>query len=307
MISQREIDAMLEIPELRAFYELRRYPFDEVLRYYDKFFVAPAAKHIDMSQSTLCDCGTGLGWLSFAFLLRGGKAAMLVDADETTITLARKIGVLLGLADRCTFHCCTMQDIPLPDKSVDVFTSVETLEHVGASNIAACVDKINRVTRRLIIITAPNWLFPIDHHTTRLPFVHWLPKPLRGKFSRAALKRNEEFRAKFLHLYDELSDKAHIKLDPHGLDIAEPPKPWTLFAGLKDFRPISKALTFDNVDGWKAAFPVLIPYGGHGLETGPPRSQEIILSTLSTLLGRWSFFLNWNLSAMWLARSTKAP
>lgn len=304
MLSEQQITDLLQIPELKIWYELRRYPFDDVLRYFDKFFVTPASRHLDLSTSTLCDSGCGVGWLSFAFLLRGGKAAVLVDADAAQLGLARKIADVLQLADRCTFHCCRLQDIPLADKSVDLFTSVETLEHVGAGNVAACVDKINRVTRRVVIVTAPNWLFPIDNHTTGRPFVHWLPRRLRDRFNAAAMVEHQEFREKFRKMEGQTGSNADAP--PSGdIEAAEPPKPWTLAAHLTDFRPVSTALTFPSVADWKAAFPVLFPYPGQGRRTHPSRTQSLILSVLSPALGRWSFFLNWNLSALWLARGAE--
>jgi len=302
MLSEQQMDDLLQIPDLKIWHELRQYPLDDVLRYFDKFFVTPASRHLDLSASTLCDSGCGVGWLSFAFLLRGGKAAVLVDADPAQLALAMKIAEVLRLADRCTFHCCRLQDIPLADKSVDLFTSVETLEHVGAGNVAACVDKINRVTRRVVIVTAPNWLFPIDNHTTGRPFVHWLPRRLRERFNVAALAKHHEFRERFRQM--EGSHPASEAGVPPTVDIeaAEPPKPWTLAAHLTDFRPVSTALTFPSVADWKAAFPVLFPYPGQGRRDHPSRAQSLVLSVLSATLGRWSFFLNWNLSALWLVR-----
>lgn len=279
MISEEQIDKILEIPEILEWITLRRFALDQVVEYYDKFFIAPMRNRLDISQAVLCDCAAGLGWLSFAFLLRGGKAAVLVEPDDVKFRIAQEVGDILGVADKCTFLDCYMQDIPLADKSVDVFASIETLEHVGAENINRCLKKINCLTRRLVIVTAPNRLFPIDGHDTRLPFAHWLPKTLRKAYCSAF-------------------GKGDIGLNKY-------PGPWNVLANLSAFRPVSKALVFEDVGAWRRAYPLLIPYPNGGYRARPPRSQDIVLSSLSAVLGRYSFVATWNLSSMWVAKSNE--
>lgn len=275
MPTNEQRNMLLEIPELREMATTK--PLQQVIEHYDKFFITPMRNHIDIGEAVLCDCAAGLGWLSFAFLLGGGKAAVLVEPNGVRMHIARGISDILGVADKCTFFDCYMQDIPLPDNSVDVFASIETLEHVGAGNIDKCIRKINSLTRKLVIVTAPNRLFPIDSHDTRLPFAHWLPKTLRRAYCSAF-------------------GQDDIPLNHY-------PGPWNLLANLKSFRPISKALVFENTDAWRRAYPLLIPYQYGGYRSRPPRSQEIVLSFLSTVLGRYSFVATWNLSSMWIAKS----
>ena len=62
VLSKQQMDALLQIPELRTWYELRRYPLDDVVRYFDKFFVTPASRYIDLNVSTLCDSGCGVDY-----------------------------------------------------------------------------------------------------------------------------------------------------------------------------------------------------------------------------------------------------
>ena len=280
MFTKRQTGALLKIPELKEWTINRGLSLDEVGVYYYKFFVRPITNYVDIKDAVLCDCAAGLGWLSFAFLLCGGKAAVLVEPNEVKYRIAQQIVEIVGVRDKCTFFDSLLQEIALPDKSIDVFASIETLEHVGLANIGECLKKINRLTRRLVIVTAPNRLFPIDSHDTRLPFAHWLPKPLRRTYISAFGKRDT--------------------------DLNEYPVPWTLFKNLKDFRPISKALVFNNVDAWRRAYPLLIPYQRRGYRSRPPRSQDIMLSFLSQLLGRYSFVATWNLSSVWLAKNEPA-
>ena len=67
--------------------------------------------------------------------------------------------------------------LPFPDASFDVCFSNAVIEHVGgADRQRAFVCEAVRVSRR-VFLTTPNRWFPVELHT-RLPFVHWLPRPL---------------------------------------------------------------------------------------------------------------------------------
>jgi len=74
--------------------------------------------------------------------------------------------------------------LPFPDESFDVVHSNAVIEHVGGrERQAAFVDEALRVGRR-VFLTTPNRWFPVEVHT-RLPLVHWLPKPtFRGLLRR---------------------------------------------------------------------------------------------------------------------------
>lgn len=67
--------------------------------------------------------------------------------------------------------------MPFADGAFDLVHSSAVLEHVGsADNQARMVGECLRVARRGVCLTTPNRWFPIEFHT-RLPLVHWLPKP----------------------------------------------------------------------------------------------------------------------------------
>ena len=66
--------------------------------------------------------------------------------------------------------------LPFPDQAFDVVFSNAVIEHVGdVGRQRQFVTEALRVGRR-VFITTPNRWFPIEVHT-RLPLVHWLPKP----------------------------------------------------------------------------------------------------------------------------------
>ena len=76
------------------------------------------------------------------------------------------------------------EPLPFADAQFEIAFSNAVIEHVGsAAAQQAFVRELCRVSRRAYV-TAPNRMFPIEHHT-RIPFVHWLPKP----WFRALLRR----------------------------------------------------------------------------------------------------------------------
>ena len=159
------------------------FDWELTLDYMTRRYIQPLRREFDLETMHFADCAAGFGWLSFAYLRAGGKHATLVEPDALRLDAARAIAARLGLSSRCTFISSTLESAPLESKSIDIFASVETLEHVGQTNIAACVATIVRCARHGIFITTPNALFPVVAHDTRLPFAHWLPKPLRRRYA----------------------------------------------------------------------------------------------------------------------------
>ncbi len=89
-----------------------------------------------------------------------------------------------------TFVTADGRDLPFEDREFDVVHSNAVVEHVGDEREQArFVHELVRVARAGFI-TTPNRLFPFDSHT-RLPFLHWLPRPLMIR-AYAAVGRPEE-------------------------------------------------------------------------------------------------------------------
>ena len=65
--------------------------------------------------------------------------------------------------------------------SSDVVISNATIEHVGSYNEQLkMIENIIKLTKKFFIIVTPNRLHPIEFHT-KIPFFHWLPKPIHRK------------------------------------------------------------------------------------------------------------------------------
>lgn len=74
--------------------------------------------------------------------------------------------------------------LPFQDDEFDIGFSSAVIEHVGTREQQRMfLSELVRVSRRAFL-TTPNRWFPVELHT-RLPFLHWLPRPLHRRALRA--------------------------------------------------------------------------------------------------------------------------
>lgn len=68
--------------------------------------------------------------------------------------------------------------LPFDDQSFDIAVSNAVLEHVGSvDRQRQFIAEIRRVSR-VVLITVPNRMFPVEHHTA-LPILHWWDSTFR--------------------------------------------------------------------------------------------------------------------------------
>ncbi|MDP6564237.1 MAG: class I SAM-dependent methyltransferase [Alphaproteobacteria bacterium] len=276
LIGEEQVRAIQAIPEFSGNTDYNMIDIAKTLDYMNRLYVDTIARHVDLSEARLCDCGAGFGWLSFTYLLRGGAAAVIVEPHEGKLAAARQIAAILDLADRCEFRSDFLQEIDLPDKSIDVFASIETLEHVGKQNIRPAIGNIRRLTKSLVVVTTPNLLSPWVSHDAQVPFSHWLPIPWRDGFIRLFGKRYRGFN--------------HFAA------------PWHLMALHDGFRPVSRVLTFDTYQAWLDHYPFYSPYGEARIKQAPSAAMKAFFGAISLLFGRYSFWVCPNMGSVWLAR-----
>ena len=90
--------------------------------------------------------------------------------------------------------------IPLGDRTVDVLTCTEVIEHTQSDT--ATIAELMRVLKPggTAIITVPNkwWIFETHGANlpllpwNRVPFFSWLPKPIHSKYAKARIYRKSE-------------------------------------------------------------------------------------------------------------------
>ena len=65
--------------------------------------------------------------------------------------------------------------------SSDLVISNATIEHVGGElKQKKMIENIIKLTKKIFIITTPNRFYPIELHT-KIPLLHWFPKPIYRK------------------------------------------------------------------------------------------------------------------------------
>jgi ubiquinone/menaquinone biosynthesis C-methylase UbiE len=250
------------------------------LDYMRRRFVVPLSRHVEIGTASLLDCASGFGWLAFAYLLSGGSHAVLVELDPHRLDAARAIARLLGVERRCSFLGDRLQDIAIASDGIDVFASIETLEHVGRENVRTSLRNMARIARKAVVLTTPNFLFPAVAHDTELPFAHWLPAGLRHRYAaaagRAALDRGNHFLM-----------------------------PWDLAPLAAKFRPVTRYQTFASREEYERFYPHYMPYGPkqpRRWRDAPRSGQRTMQIALARMLGPWSFALAPNLASIWLRR-----
>lgn len=253
----------------------RNLNIDATLDYMHRRFIEPMATHFEIGSCSLADCAAGYGWLSFAYLRAGGLKAVLIEPDKQRLEAARHFAKALGVEGRCQFVCAYLQNVDIG--TVDIFASVETLEHVGRNNVKSCVAAITRLAGHGILITTPNEWFPVVAHDTQLPIAHWLPHSWRSIYARS-LKRDIAVHNDFL--------------DP--LDL------WPLYRS--GFRPQTRFQTFGRYQEFRNLYPYYLPYGSderkrHRSKPHPGLAAFVRLA--GTVSGSWSFMFSPNLISIW--------
>ena len=153
---------------------------DEALR-----FVIPwVLQHIDLPKKTIVEIGAGSGSSSLAFSHCCSKVkAYDIDGKSSIGFLKRK--ELFDSEDRLTFKICesgNLIDVALEDKKPgDVILFYAVVEHLTIEERLKYLGKVWRALDAgefLIVVEMPNRLAYFDGHTSRAPFLHFLPDEL---------------------------------------------------------------------------------------------------------------------------------
>jgi SAM-dependent methyltransferase len=97
-------------------------------------------------DDTVADFGGNDGFAAHQFYLRHGIKPLVIDCEPNRVRFARKVYGLETLK-------CFIEDIPLPDKSIDWGFCSHTLEHTRDVNRA--LSEIARVVKRACIFVVP--------------------------------------------------------------------------------------------------------------------------------------------------------
>lgn len=207
---------------------------NKIIEYFEKYYINPLKKRTSIKDKVLLDVSCGFGWMVFAFLKQGGKFAYGVDIEKFPVESSKKIARILKLDKKCKFSIRNIEKLRFKNKSMDIFSSIETLEHV--KNQKSALNEINRVAKEFIIIATPNGLFPKDTHNSGMFFGNYFPKFIRRVYMK--IKKKE----------DDLDYMTKVM------------NPFTIEHGLKDFEVVSKIHSFNSLSEWVNSMPYYSPY-----------------------------------------------
>lgn len=152
-------------------------------------------KHLGVLESFLgnlrgklvLDVGCGTGGMCVALARKGVRAIGIdifsgIEKDDPAIARVR------GACYDSSLALCTgqAQALPYTDSTFDAVMSIGMVEHIlNKEERARVFQEAMRVLRPggFFFVTAhPNRLAPYDMHFGFLPFVNWMPKPLRKRY-----------------------------------------------------------------------------------------------------------------------------
>jgi len=142
----------------------------------------------DLAGQVVLDYGSGLGQLSPFFFDCGAAHVILTDIDGDVLELSRTYIADLGHASSCTFFLIKEdEDLSMiEDGSIGVIVASEVFEHILPRYRQRTLRSLYAKVKPggLLVITAPNRLFPQDRHTTGLWFAAWLPARVGAWYAR---------------------------------------------------------------------------------------------------------------------------
>jgi 2-polyprenyl-3-methyl-5-hydroxy-6-metoxy-1,4-benzoquinol methylase len=173
----------------------------------DRNVVAPWLDSIrKLSESKILEIGCGTGSSTVALAEQGARVVGL-DIDEGALEVAR---------DRCRMHEVTA-DIRVMNAGklseafqhgeFDLILFFACLEHMTIDERLASLSQAWELLPEgglLGVVDTPNRLWLQDHHTSQMPFFHWLPDELAFQYSRFSARENfrEIYRARTEHAFE---------------------------------------------------------------------------------------------------------
>ena len=173
------------------------YLYDEILRVEDEGYLKEQFIGFIKRQTTLAgkhvlDFGSGCGSSSI-LLAREGAMVTSVELMETYRTAAKLRVRDEKLDGRVRVSPATdMIHLPFRPASFDLVVLNAVIEHMKPKERGPILRHLSSFLKPgglLIVTETPNRLWPYDSHTTRLPFVSWLPLSLASALARVLRPR----------------------------------------------------------------------------------------------------------------------
>jgi 2-polyprenyl-3-methyl-5-hydroxy-6-metoxy-1,4-benzoquinol methylase len=129
------------------------------------------------STAALRDFGFGRGYKTFLDIGAGRGEILDFAQDGGTFETVRGTEVVVDLIlsdQRLTY--ATAHDLNFADRSWDVVTCFDVLEHLLPADVKPAIDHIFRIARAVVIISAAEdsqFQAGVEHHPSRRPLTKW--------------------------------------------------------------------------------------------------------------------------------------
>lgn len=138
-------------------------------------------------QPPALDFGAANGLSMLALTELGIADVWGVEPDGERVERGHRMLAEAGLEPERLLHLEDTRHMPYPDRHFATVLANAVLEHIPQPR-DAYIRELWRVLRpggTLVLAETPNKYFPLENHTTGLPFLHWLPS---GVAHRVALR-----------------------------------------------------------------------------------------------------------------------
>lgn len=127
--------------------------------------------------------GSFLGQEAIAFAL-SGSVVDAIDLDQEALSLSEELARRHGVC--ITTHNIDACATPFAAETFDIVTCSQVLEHLPPQRQPLLLREMRRVCRPggLLWIDTPNQFSYKDKHDTGLPFIHWLPRPIKARLAK---------------------------------------------------------------------------------------------------------------------------
>lgn len=197
------------------------------------------ARPLECARILEIGCGYGSG---SAVLASSGGIVDAIDIDQWAVSMAQRRADIMCIDHSClNFMCMSSVDVLKLGKKYDFVIFYATLEHMPyMDRIASIRDAWNLLDKDgvMAIIDTPNSLWPIDVHTSGLPFFNWINDELAVEYCKKFGSPSRDISA----VKDAGSLISHGRsMSYHDLEVAlsTPAKDINFAIGLADYQRVS--------------------------------------------------------------------
>ncbi|MFZ2803632.1 MAG: class I SAM-dependent methyltransferase [Patescibacteria group bacterium] len=167
--------------------------YDELMRREDPSYVRERLSSLigrfgSLRDARVLDIGSGSGSSSLLLLDLGATQVTGIEPDPAFVKLATSRAADEGRSSQVSFSAIAdTTHLPFKDGAFDVVTFNAVLEHMPPPLRTPILREAYRCLKPgglLIFTETPNRVFPYDGHTTRLPFITWMPLALAYPFAK---------------------------------------------------------------------------------------------------------------------------